>query len=216
MAGIAALFVTTDLRVTVVLGALAALPGPLLRSARRRRVFQLEAQIEAWLGALARSLEAAPSLSEALEVTVAMSDAPMREELKVLVNEVHLGRPLGHALDEWGRRVGSRTLNLALSTLQVGRESGGRLGGVLKSTAASLREMERLEGVVRTKTAEGKVQAAVISVVPLPLYGAVKFSDPTYFVPLETTPTGNLLLAIAVGLWLAAGLVARKVLAVQI
>ncbi len=188
----------------------------LIESARKKRTALLEKQIEGWLTSMARSLEAAPSLGEALESTTTTCDSPMREEIEQLVSEMRLGRPLDQALSEWSERVGSRTLTMAVSTLLVGRETGGRIGEVLRSAASALREMERLEGVVRTKTAEGKGQAWVISIVPFPLYLAIRTTDPTYFVPLEQTATGHLLLAIAAGLWLAATLSARKILAVQI
>jgi tight adherence protein B len=183
---------------------------------KRRRVAQIEKQVEGWLTTLARALEAAPSLGEAVEVSAAMSDEPLRDELDVVVSELHLGRPLDRALSALGDRVGSRTLALALSTLQVGRATGGGLPEVLRSAAAALAELERLEGVVRTKTAEGKVQAWTISVIPLPVYFAVRASDVHYFEPLEQTGMGHVLTAVAVCLWLVAIFSARKILAVRI
>ncbi len=192
------------------------LPSLWLKSARTSRVVRIEAQIEGWLGTLARALEATPSLGDALEVSSGMCDAPLSEELAVIVNEVHLGRPLERALRAWSERVGSRTLDLALSTIHVGQKTGGGLGGVLQSAADSLREMERLEGVLRTKTAEGRAQAVVISVIPVPLYFAVHLGDPQFFQPLETTGLGHILLVVAASLWMAAIFFARKILAVEI
>jgi tight adherence protein B len=188
------------------------LSGPL----RRKRVARLESQIEGWLSALARALESSPSLGEALEVSASVCDAPLSEELEVVINELRLGRPLDVALRAWSKRVESRTLSLALTTLLVGRQTGGRLPQVLKTAAASLREMERLDGVVRTKTAEGKAQTWVISAIPGPLIVAVHFSNPDYFRPFETTMAGHLLAALAAVLWLCAAFSARKILAVQI
>jgi tight adherence protein B len=195
----------------------AALGAPLfLKNARAKRIERLEKQIEGWLTSVARSLEAAPSLGEALEASIATCDAPMCEEIEQLDNEIRLGRPIDKALSEWSERVGSRVLTMAVATLLVGRETGGQIGEVLRSAAAALREMERLEGVVRTKTAEGKGQAWVISIVPFPLYFGVKFSDPTFFLPLEQTAMGHVLLGICAALWIGAILSARKILDVQI
>lgn len=213
--GGAALSLRTPL-IGLVLLVIAATGAILLKNARQKRITLLEKQIEGWLTSVARSLEAAPSLGEALESSISTCDAPMREEIEQLDNEIRLGRPIDQALVEWSERVGSRVLTMAVATLLVGRETGGQLGEVLRSAAASLREMERLEGVVRTKTAEGKGQAWVISIVPFPLYFGVKFSDPTFFLPLEQTATGHLLLGIAAALWIGAILSARKILAVQI
>lgn len=200
------------------LGLLLVAMSPLLvfRQLRKRRVESIERQIEGWLGSLARALEAAPSLGEALEVSGTMSDAPISEELELVLSEMHLGRPLDRALSAWGARVGSRTLIMALATLQVGRATGGGLPEVLRSAGAALAELERLEGVIRTKTAEGKVQAWMVSFMPVPVYFGVKLSDPHYFVPLEQSAWGHVLLAIAVTFWIVAIFSARKILAVRV
>lgn len=191
-------------------------PPFLLRQMKHRRVQSIERQIEGWLGSLARALEAAPSLGEALEVSATMSDAPLSEELEVVLSEMHLGRPLDRALSAWGKRVGSRTLTLALATLQVGRATGGGLPEVLRSAGAALAELERLEGVIRTKTAEGKVQAWMVSLMPVPVYFGILLSDPHYFRPLEESAIGHVLLAVAVTFWIVAIFSARKILAVRV
>ena len=49
---------------------------------------------------------------------------------------------------------------------------------------AALREIARLEGVVRTKTAEGKAQAMVVAVMPFPLIGLLNYLN--LFVHLQT------------------------------
>jgi tight adherence protein B len=165
---------------------------------------------------LARALDAAPSLGDAIEASINACDDPLREELVVVVGEMHLGHSVLQVLGHWEQRVRSRTLSMAIMTLQLGRETGGPLSDLLKNAAASLREMDRLEGLVRSKTAEGRAQAWVISAVPIPLYFAVTMGDPRYFLALETTPLGQLLLALAVGLWICAGLSARSILAVRI
>ncbi len=182
---------------------------------RTQRVTRLENQIEGWLGALGRGLEAAPSLGEALRVSAEMADTPLRDELEETLNEVNLGRPLDQALEQMGERVGSRTFTLALATLQVGRETGGQLPDVLRRAAASLREMARLEGVLRTKTADGRTQAVGISLVPFALYLGMRFLDPTFYIPLESTPTGHLVFALVGVLWVAAILWSYKIMSVQ-
>lgn len=213
--GAVVLLIETPLLALLPLGLAAVLPF-ILKNARAKRITLLEKQIEGWLTSVARCLEAAPSLGEALEASISTCDAPMREEVEQLDNEIRLGRPIDQALFEWSERVDSRVLTMAVATLLVGRETGGQVSEVLRSAAASLREMERLEGVIRTKTAEGKGQAWVISIVPFPLYFGVKASDPTFFTPLEQTGTGHLLLGVCAMLWIGAILSARKILAVQI
>jgi tight adherence protein B len=76
--------------------------------------------------------------------------------------------------------------------------------------------MARLEGVVRTKTAEGKMQLWVLAVFPLLLILAINAINPGYFDPLTTSVIGYVFLFLAVLFWGGALIAARKILAVDI
>ncbi len=192
------------------------LPTLHLQRLLARRATQVEAQIEPWLNAVAGSLRASPSLGEAIASSIALVPAPMAEEVDVLVKEYELGTPLDRALDHLAERVPSKTLAGTTLALKVARRSGGNLPEMLESAAVALRELARLEGVVRTKTAEGKAQAFVIGVVPLPLIVLVQHTDPHFFEPLLVTFTGHLVLAAAAALWLIAVVMAHKILQVDV
>jgi tight adherence protein B len=181
-----------------------------------RRATQVEAQIEPWLNAVANSLRASPSLGEAIASSASLVAAPMAQEVDVLVKEYELGTPLDRALDNLSERVPSKTLAGTTLALKVARRSGGNLPQMLDSAAVALRELARLEGVVRTKTAEGKAQAAVIGAIPLPLVALVHYSDPHFFAPLASSFTGNIVVGVACALWVVAALMARKILQVDV
>ena len=211
-----ALLFTQHWFLAVIIGTVATGVRPYITYKRLHRVTRLEEQIEPWLTALANALKASPSLGEAMDSTIQLVDSPMRDEVDVMMKEYNLGTPLDRALDNSIERVGGRTYATALTTLKVARTSGGNLPETLETSAKSLREMARLEGVVRTKTADGRAQAWVIGAIPLPLFFGVKWLSPAYFVPLETTTKGNLLLGVAFVFWLVAVLSARKILKVDI
>jgi tight adherence protein B len=196
---------------TVALG-----PRLLIERQVARRVAKLEEQIEPWLNAIANALKASPSLGEAIASTTVLLQPPMTEELDVLVKEYELGTPLDQALANLAARVDSRTLSGAVLALKVARRTGGNLPEMLESAAAALRELARLEGVVRTKTAEGKAQAFVIGIIPAPLIAGIHSMDPRFFQPLTAGFLGHLVLAGAATLWAVAILLARKILAVDV
>ncbi|HEY5961761.1 MAG TPA: type II secretion system F family protein, partial [Polyangiaceae bacterium] len=113
-------------------------------------------------------------------------------------------------------RVGSKTLFGAVMALQIARNSGGNLPETLENAASALREMARLEGVVRTKTAEGKAQAFVIGGIPIPMVVGIHLMDEHYFEPIVKTFTGHLVIGAALLLWIFAILLSLKILAVDI
>ncbi len=191
-------------------------PRVLLERQVARRVARVEEQIEPWINAVANALKASPSLGEAIASTTTLVPAPMSEEIDVVMKEYELGTPLDRALDTLAERIGSQTLSGTVLALKVARKSGGNLPEMLENAAGALRELARLEGVVRTKTAEGKAQAFVIGVIPLPMVGGVHLMDPGFFEPLASTFLGNLIVAGAATLWAVAILLARKILTVDV
>jgi tight adherence protein B len=191
-------------------------PGIWLQTQRQKRIARVEEQLDSWLLTLANALKATASLGEAITSSAAMMHPPISQEIDLLIKEYKLGTPLDQAMRSMAERIGSRTVASGLLTLRIARNTGGDLPKTLETAAASLREMARLEGVVRTKTAEGKAQTVVIAAIPIPLFGLIHWIDPNLLRPLATTFTGHVIVAIAVALWLAAILVAYKVLQVDI
>lgn len=191
-------------------------PGVWLRQRHDQRVHQIEVQIDTWLLTLANALKATPSLGEALAASAGLIRAPLADEIHIAMKETRLGSPIDQALLNMGIRVGSRALSGTIATLLIARQTGGDLSRILEDSAASLREMARLEGVVRAKTAEGKAQAWVLGAIPFLLTGTIHLLDPNWLVPLTESTTGYMILGIALALWVSAILIARKVLAVDV
>jgi tight adherence protein B len=187
-----------------------------LRRQRRTRTQRIEDQLDSWLLALSNGLRANPALGESLAQSARLMPEPLSQELSLLHKETRLGMPLDRALRQMSERVQSPVVSAAIATLRVARNTGGNLSETLETSAASLREMARLEGVVRTKTAEGRAQAFLIGVLPGPLVLLLNGIDEKLLEPLWSTARGHLVLAAAGCLWLTALLSARKIVAVDI
>jgi len=200
----------------VILPVIAFLPSVWLNKRASLRIAGVEEQIEPWLNAIANALKASPSLGEAVAASVTLVGSPMSQEVDVLIKEYELGTPLDRALDNFANRMRSRTLGGCVLALKVARTSGGNLSEMLESAAVALREMARLEGVVRTKTAEGKAQAFVVGMIPAPLVLLINWIDPTFLDPLMQTFSGHLVLGAIAVLWVSAIALSRKILNVDI
>jgi tight adherence protein B len=198
--------------------AIAVLVGPpyWLERSLAQRVTAIDAQVDGLLVALSNALKATPSLGDAFVSVGALLEDPMRHEVAMVGKEMRFGATFDQALLSMSRRAGSRRLASALSAVLIGRQVGGDLPKILDSTAASLREMARLEGVVRTRTAEGTTQVWVLSAFPLFMVIGMSAIDPGHFDPLTSSVAGYVLVALALLLWGAALVVARNILAVDI
>ena len=198
--------------------AVSAVFAPQLWLERRRvaRVMATEEQLAAWLVSVAGALRSGNPIAEALVASLETTPAPLSEEVDLTMTEHRLGVPLSDALTALSTRLGSRTVSSAVFVLALARQTGGDVPVTLERAAASLRELARLEGVVRSKTAEGKAQALVISLMPAPLVGIIELTSPGFFAPLTSSASGYAVVAAAGVLWLAAVLLAKRIVAVEV
>jgi tight adherence protein B len=209
-------FLLADPFLLLITPLVAGAPLVVLRRKRDRRVLALELQLDGWLIVLANALRAAPSLGEALATSAGLTRSPTSDEIDLVLKEVRLGSPIDQALLHMGARVKSRLLWGAIATLLVARQTGGDVSRILEESAATLREMARLEGVVKAKTADARVQAYVLAGMPFALLAAVNFIDPNWLNVLGSSAVGYLIMGAAGALWVLGFLSARKILAVDL
>ena len=182
----------------------AAAPPFVLRKRHRARVEQLERQLDTWLLMLANALKATSSVGEAIASTVSLIPKPFSAEVDLLVKEIRLGAPLDRAINALARRIDSTSISGALATIVVARQTGGDLSTTLEHASEALRESARLEGVLRSRTAEGRGQVLVLASVPFLLCIMIAWLDSTWFEPMLNQQVGQALLATCALLWIFA------------
>lgn len=199
-----------------ILMLIAIAPTVRIEMMRRSRVEAIEMQLDSFILALANALKSTPSIGAAFNSVVSVVAEPIKAEIDLATKEMKVGSTLDQALLHMASRVGSRQLDSALSSILIGRQVGGNLPKVLETTANTLREMRRLEGVVRTKTAEGKAQLWVIALLPFGMLVGLNVMFPGYFIPLTSSIIGYLVMAFCTTCWVTSIVLARKILNVDI
>jgi tight adherence protein B len=198
------------------LGLIAAGPPVYIELLRRQRVADVEKQLDGFLLAIANALKATPSLGDAFISVQPLIRPPLAQEVELAIKEMRVGSTLDQALLLMASRIGSRQVDSALSSLLIGRQVGGNLPKILDGTAASLREMARLEAVVKTKTAEGKAQLGLLAVFPLGLVVVFDTVKQDYFAPLTQSVPGFIIIGISGICWISSLVIARKIVNVDV
>lgn len=210
------LAIDLELIAYVLLLVIVAGPPWYIERLRQQRVAQIEDQLDGFLTALANSLKATPSVANSFMSIQPLLPEPIRSEVELACKEMKVGSTLDQALLNIGGRVGSRQFDTALSAILIGRQLGGDLPKILETTAHTMREMIRLDGVVKTKTAEGKMQAYVLACFPFIFAVVLNWMQPGFYDPLKKPLVGWLIAAFAGASWLASVLLVRKVLQVDV
>lgn len=191
-------------------------PSVVLESMRRSRRERIEAKLDGFALTLANATRATPSIGRALELVQRVLPEPLDQEIELVLREMRVGSSIDQALLGMSARVRSGALDAVFSGVLIGRQVGGNLPLILETCSSTLREMSRLEGVLRSKTAEAKSQTWVLAAFPLFLVFGFNTVSPGYFDVLSQDPTGMTLMTIAIVLWVTAIFVARRILSVEL
>ncbi|MBW3650506.1 MAG: type II secretion system F family protein [Actinobacteria bacterium] len=176
-------------------GAVAALPVVVLKTLARRRRKKFVDQLPGTLELLSGSLRAGYSLMQGVEAVSHEVEDPMGRELRRVTVESRLGRPLEEALDDAAERLGSSDFTWAVMAIRIQREVGGNLSELLQTVAATMTDRKRLKREVDALTAEGKISAIILGLLPVGLGLALFLMNRPYIMLLFTEFLGQVMLA---------------------
>lgn len=193
-----------------------ALPLSLLKRRVAERRKRIAEHLPGFATTLANALKSAPNLVGALSQSQKLSPPGLDQELGLAIREIEVGSSLDQALARMGRRIRSSDFDSIAAGILIGKRVGGNLPQILETLSTTLREIARLEGVMRTRTAEGRTQAAALAVFPGVLILAFGALRPGHFDPLLDRVVGWVVVVAAVTLWVGSAVVARKILSVEV
>jgi tight adherence protein B len=190
------------------LAALAGLLVPLgvLLWRRRRRLRHLDRQLPDALDFIARALRAGHAFQVGLRLAGQQMPSPIGPELAASHDEVNFGVPLPQALANLARRMPGDDLRFFVAAVVMHRESGGNLTGLMSNLSALIRARLKLAATVRTLSAEGRLSAWILGLLPFGLAGILAWANPEFIGVLWQDPVGirmsqTLLVLMAIGAW---------------
>ncbi|HAU32102.1 MAG: hypothetical protein XD78_0946 [Desulfotomaculum sp. 46_296] len=147
---------------------------------------------------LANYLRAGHSFTKAIEQVSHEVSSPLSEELKKFVKDLNLGGSLTEALDELENRTSDEDLGLVITAILIHHQVGGNLAEVLDNINQTIRERIRLKGEIKTLTAQGRLSAIIISLLPIVVGIVLSILNPAFVQVLFTEPAGRIMLTIAI------------------
>ncbi|MGI9578555.1 MAG: type II secretion system F family protein [Microthrixaceae bacterium] len=180
------------------------LPKVALDMKVRRRQKAFVAQLPDMLALLAGTLKAGYSITQGFEAVSREVDDPMGKELRRVVTEHRLGRTLEDALDATADRMGSEDFAWTVMAIKIQREVGGNLAELLLTVANTMTQRERLRRDVNSLTAEGRISAFILGILPPGLAVVMYVMNRDYIVTLFDDTLGYVfvgaaLVAMAIG-----------------
>jgi tight adherence protein B len=189
----------------------AALPYLFLAFKARQRVKAFENQLPDLLVTMAAGLKAGHSFRQALQSVVDEDQPPASKELKRVLTETRLGRPMDEALVDMAQRIGSKNFEFVITAVTIQRQVGGSLAGLFDMVADTVRNRQQFAKKIKGLTAMGRASAYVL--VGLPFFVAIMLTllNAEYMRPLWHTSTGHKLIILMLAMIGFGSLVLRKI-----
>ena len=193
-----------------------AVPYLLLRRKRTRRLKAFDDALPGAIELMARALRAGHAIGTSLELIAEQSAEPLAGEFAQVYQQQRVGLQFREALLQMSERVPSRDLHFLVTAILVQKETGGDLTEILDRASHVIRERVRIQGEVRTHSAQGRLTGWILGLLPVIMLGLVNIVSPGYSSVLFHDPTGQKLLYAGGALIAVGGLVIRKIVDIQV
>jgi tight adherence protein B len=210
------LFLCAPLPALAATAAGAAIPYAVLRFKRAGRLKAFNTALPEAIDLMARSLRAGHSMGSSIELIAEQSPEPLAFEFFQVYQQQRLGMQFRDALLQMGARMPSRDLQFLITAILVQKETGGDLTEILDRASHVIRERIRIEGEVRTRTAQGRLTGWILGLLPVVLLALINIVSPGYSTMLFHDPTGQKMLYAGAVFIVIGGLIIRKIVDVQV
>jgi len=199
--------------VTLVLGV-----APLLKIRRDRanRFEKFEEQLPDCIDIIRRALLAGHPFTTSLKLVAQDVDEPAAREFELTFSDLSYGNDVRRAMLGLLARVPSVTVMALVTSVLVQKETGGNLAEILKQISGVIRGRFRFHRKVKTMSAEGRMSAWVLALVPLGLFAFLSIANPTYLPLMLEDPTGQKM-AVFAAVWSMIGIfVIRRIIRIDV
>ncbi len=187
-----------------------------LKIEKARRLARFEEQFPDALTVMARALRAGHPFTGALQLVGEELQAPVGTEFANTFTEINYGGEVRAALVGMLDRVPSVTVMAFVSSVLVQRDTGGNLAELLEQLAAVVRGRFRFHRKLRTLSAEGRMAAWILVLMPFALAGVLSWANPEFLPMLTTDSTGRQLVMVAFVLMIIGILWLRRIIRIDV
>ena len=177
---------------TIFTALLAAyLPFMKIKMDRAKRTKKFEEQLPDAIDTMKRALKAGHPLSASIKLVAEELDDPVAAEFELTFGDINYGNDIRKAMLGLLARVPSVTVMALVTSILVQKETGGNLAEILEKISIVIRGRFQLARKVQTYSAEGRMSAWVLAMVPLVLFVTLWVTTPEYLPVLLDDPRGQ-------------------------
>jgi len=156
------------------------------------------------------------SIIQAMERAIKNVGGPLGQEFQLVLNKVRLGMSVEEALTEMENRVDRQDVTMMVVAINILKETGGNIAETLSVIADTIRDRQKVEQTIKALTAQGRIQAIILSCIPFIVLGVMFLGNSSYARLVLTTPLGWVCLIIITGMVGIGGFLMKKLIEIKI
>ena len=156
------------------------LPLGVLNFRKKIRQRKLSRQLPEAFAMISRAVKAGQTIPSALQIIAEDFEPPISAEFTRCHEQQNLGISRESALRQLALRTGIMELQIFVVALLVQARSGGDLVELLDELSAMIRKRLKLKDRVRALTGEGRMQALVLTILPVAALVGIILISPAY------------------------------------
>jgi tight adherence protein B len=107
-------------------------------------------------------------------------------------------------------------LNFFVISVLIQRETGGNLAEIIEKIGQLIRERFKLMGMIKALSAEGRLSAIILVVLPLLVFAYLYIAQPSYVLLLVTDPIGQAMASVVLVLMTVGVFMMRRMIRFKI
>ncbi len=203
----------------VVIGAVLAcgvVPFLKIRLDRTKRFAKFEEQLPDCIDTIRRALLAGHPFVASLKLVSEDCDEPAAREFELTFSDMSYGNDVRRAMLGLLSRVPSVTVMAFVTAVLVQKETGGNLAEILQQISVVIRSRFKFHRKVKTMSAEGRMSAWVLALIPLGLFAFLTVTNPTYLPVMLEDELGQKMVVFA-AVWSIIGIfVIRRIIRIDV
>ena len=189
----------------------------IMRSLWETRCNQVVDQMVEGLTIMTNGVKVGLSVTQAMERVIKnMKGGPLAQEFQLVLNKTRLGMSVEEAFNDMEKRMDRQDVTMMVVAINILKETGGNIAETLATISETIRERQKVQNKIKALTAQGTIQAVIVSLVPFLLLVMMFLTNKQHAELMLGTPLGWFSLLMILGLIIIGGVLMKKIVTIKV
>ena len=189
----------------------------IMRTLWETRCNQVVNQMVEGLTIMTNGVKVGLSVTQAMERVIKnMKTGPLAQEFRLVLNKTHLGMSVEEAFNEMENRMDRQDVTMMVVAINILKETGGNIAETLAVISNTIRERQKVENKIKSLTAQGTIQAVIVSAAPFVLLLMMFLTNKQHAQLMLGTPLGWFSLVMILVLIITGGVLMKKIVTIKV